>query len=311
MQNRKIRLGEIDREILMILYRFNWAYDYHISALVGESQAYVKGRLKQLAQAGLIGRKILLGNEPAANYIKSSGMKLLGIEPRKIHEPTPKTCVHDKACADLYVALTISTSIVAGKRVRSYGFNNIITEKDLFCARKTIATGYKKKDGNMIYKPVDLAHRPDGYLITKAGRYIALEAELTPKSKKSKLFANMDSNFKYFSNQWWFTDRDSIKKAILSHANDMGMTDRVKVYSMAKIYNQVINYVNALPQTIAKKDGRNRITSVSLNPPTVIPTEDLPKQLTSTTRANSSATPSVTPRVIHSVLPKAKIKLEA
>ena len=307
MQNRKIRIGEIDKEILMILYRFSWAYDYHIAALVGESQSYIKGRLKQLAQAGLIGRKILLGNEPAANWILKEGMKILNVEPRKIHEPAPKTCMHDKACADLYTALAISTSVKDGKKVSPYGFNNIITEKELFFARKTIATGHKKKDGTMIYKPVDLAHRPDGYLITKAGSYIALEAELTPKSKKSKLFANMDSNFKYFSNQWWFTDRDSIKKAILSHANDMGMTDKVKVYSMSQIHNQVLRYVNSLPQTIAKKDGRNRISSVLLAPPTVIPTEDLPKQLTSTTRANNSASASVIP----STIPKSRIKLEA
>ena len=307
MQNRKIRIGEIDKEILMILYRFSWAYDYHIAALVGESQSYIKGRLKQLAQADLIGRKILLGNEPAANWILKEGMKILNVEPRKIHEPAPKTCMHDKACADLYTALAISTSVKDGKKVSPYGFNNIITEKELFFARKTIATGHKKKDGTMIYKPVDLAHRPDGYLITKAGSYIALEAELTPKSKKSKLFANMDSNFKYFSNQWWFTDRDSIKKAILSHANDMGMTDKVKVYSMSQIHNQVLRYVNSLPQTIAKKDGRNRISSVLLAPPTVIPTEDLPKQLTSTTRANNSASASVIP----STIPKSRIKLEA
>ena len=307
MQNRKIRLGEIDREILMVLYRFNWAYDYHISALVGESQAYVKGRLKQLAQAGLIGRKILLGNEPAANYIKSSGMKLLGLEPRKIHEPVPKTCVHDRACADLYVALTISTRIQDDKRVRSYSFNQIITEKDLFCARKNIATGHHKKNGQMIYKPVDLAHRPDGYLITKAGSYIALEAELTPKSKKSKLFANIDSNVKYFQTQWWFTDKDSIKKAILSHAQDLGITGSVKVYSMSQIHNQVLRYVAALPKSIAKKDGRNRTSLVSLDPPVVIPTEDLPKQLSSTNHVNNSAPASVIP----SVIPKSRIKLEA
>ena len=307
MQNRKIRIGEIDREILMVLYRYGWAYDYHIAALIGESQSYIKGRLKQLAQAGLIGRKILLGNEPAANWILKEGMKILDVEPRKVHEPRPRTCEHDKACADLYTALSISTSIVDGKKVRPYSFNQIITEKDLFAARKNIDTGYKRKDGKTIFKPVDLAHRPDGYLITKTGRYIALEAELTPKSKKSKLFANMDSNFKYFSNQWWFTDRDSIKKAIISHANDMGITDRVKVYSMSKIHDQVIKYVNALPQTIAKKDGRNRITSVLLDPPTVIPTEDLPKQRNLIISSTNTSAPTIIP----TVLPKVKVKLEA
>ena len=44
MHNRKIRISKIDIEILMVLYRYSWAYDYHIAALVGESQAYVKGR---------------------------------------------------------------------------------------------------------------------------------------------------------------------------------------------------------------------------------------------------------------------------
>ena len=307
MHNRKIRISKIDIEILMVLYRYSWAYDYHIAALVGESQAYVKGRLKQLAQAGLIGRKILLGNEPAANWILKEGMKLLGLVPRKIHEPIPKTCVHDRACADLYVALAISTRIQDDKRVRSYSFNQIITEKDLFCARKNIATGHHKKNGQMIYKPVDLAHRPDGYLITKAGSYTALEAELTPKSKKAKLFANIDSNAKYFQTQWWFTDRDSIKKAIISHANDMGVADSVKVYSMSRIHDQVIKYVNALPQTIAKKDGRSRASLVLLDPPTVIPPEDLPKQLSPTNHANKSASASVTP----STIPKSRIKLEA
>ena len=307
MQNRKIRIGEIDKEILMVLYRYLWAYDYHIAALVGESQAYVKGRLKQLAQAGLIGRKILLGNEPSANWLLKEGMKILDVEPRKVHEPRPRTCEHDKACADLYTALSISTSIVDGKKVRPYSFNQIITEKDLFAARKIIDTGFKRKDGNTIYKPVDLAHRPDGYLITKSGRYISLEAELTPKSKKAKLFANIDSNAKYFQTQWWFTDRESIKKAILDHAKDLGMTDRVKVYSMSKIHDQVLRYVAALPKSIAKKDGRNRTSLVSLDPPVVIPTEDLPKQLSSTYHVNNSAPASVIP----SVIPKSRIKLEA
>ena len=307
MQKRKIRIGEIDKEILMILYRYSWAYDYHISAFIGESQAYVKGRLKQLAQAGLVGRKILLGNEPAANWLLKEGMKLLDVESRKIHEPAPKTCVHDRACADLYVALTIATQTVDGRKIRPYSFNQIVTEKDLFFARKIIATGYHKKNGQMIYKPVDLAHRPDGYLITKAGRYISLEAELTPKSKKAKLFSNMDNNAKYFDYQWWFTDRESIKNAILSHAHDMGMTDRIKVYSMEKMHDKVINYVVSLPETIAKKDGRSRTSLVSLDPPTVIPTEDLPKQFNN--MAPSSNTDSSS--VISSAIPKSRVRLEA
>ena len=232
MAKRNIRLSDIDREILMILYRLNWAYDYHIAAMVGENHLYIKGRLKQLAQAGLIGRKILIGNQPAACWILKDGMIALEVEPRKVHEPRPKTCEHDRACADVYTSIVIATVIRDGRRFRPYSLERIITERDLFVARKTIATGHYKKDGTMIYKPVDTAHRPDGYVVWGNHRYVALEAELTPKSTKSKLFDNMDSNFTYFAMQWWFTDRESIKQAIQAHAEELGFSDKVKVFSL-------------------------------------------------------------------------------
>ena len=279
MGNRKVRLGQIDKEILMILYRFLWVYDYHVAALIGENQSYVKGRLKQLAQAGLVGRKILLGNQPAANWITKTGMQELGVEPRKVHEPRPKTCEHDRACSDIYTALAISTAVRDGKCIRLRDLNSVVTERDLLAARKTVATGYQTKSGKMIYKPVDLAHRPDGYLITKLGQYIAIESELTPKSKKKKLFDNIDSNFLFFTAQWWFTDKESIKNAILSHANEMGMSDRVKVFSLTKVHDQLLRYVHSQPETISKKDLRQRISAVLSCVPTVIPTEELPQQM--------------------------------
>ncbi len=68
-KKRELMISDVDKDILMALYRFPWMRSEQISVVVGENERYVKGRLKQMREAGVIGWSQMRSNETTLNWI--------------------------------------------------------------------------------------------------------------------------------------------------------------------------------------------------------------------------------------------------
>ena len=107
MGSRNIRISDLDIMILTVLYKLPWAQDYHIALLIGEPIKYVRRRLQQLSEGGLVRRVNLLADATALNVITSKGISEAGFEPRSITRPTYFSVEHDRGIADAVVYFAI------------------------------------------------------------------------------------------------------------------------------------------------------------------------------------------------------------
>lgn len=255
----KVVLDEINREILTCLYKVDFFCDYHLAGLIGENKEYIKGRLKKLARAGLIKRKIIKGNMPCVNWITKQGIKELGLEMRNVREPTTGRFEHSLGCADMYVYMTLMRKKKDGSYKRIVSFGEIITERD-FNAVRELKQVKKKSNGQPVYLSLDShIHKPDGYYF-KNGKRIALEFERTPKSKAKILRNNVYENRKRFNTQIWVYDKPIVKKMLERLKQELG--SEIQIISIETVREQIYRYVNSLPAEISKKSGKARSSAV-------------------------------------------------
>ena len=84
-KEKTVILSDLDIEILCCLYKTDFMTEKQLSIMIGENPDYIKGRTKKLANAGLIGRKVV--RDIAVNYILKRGVRDATLPPRNIHEP--------------------------------------------------------------------------------------------------------------------------------------------------------------------------------------------------------------------------------
>ena len=251
-----IILSESDLEILKSLYKVDFLCDYHIAAIIGESKCYVAKRLRDLATAGLVGRKVLKANCPAANWITKKGIQKAGLPPRNVRPPTLGRYEHSLGCADMYVYFCLLRKLKDGRFARFVHFGDIITERD-FNAVKELKEVGKKKNGQAILKSLDFdIHHPDGYFC-KNGKYYALEFERTAKSTFELVRDNARDNAKRFSKQFWVYDKKSVYNYLVKVQREVG-ADRIQLIDIRKVREQLQNAVANLPPVISKKSGMPR-----------------------------------------------------
>ena len=260
-------ISDSDLEILKALYKVDFMCDYHLSIIVGENKGYISKRLRDLATAGLIGRKTLRANCPAANWLTRLGMKRASLYIRNVRQPTLSRFEHSLGCADMYTYFCLLRKFKDGTIRRFVNYGEIITERDFNAVRELQEVG-KKKNGRPILKSMDFGvHHPDGYFC-RNGLYYALEYERTPKSTYQLVLDNTKDNAKRFSVQYWFYDSKSVYRILLKVQNEIGI-DKIKIFDIRTVREQLFRAVKSLPQTISKKSGVPRDSALgSLVKPT-------------------------------------------
>ena len=318
-----IKLSSSDLEMLYSLYKSDFLCDYHLSIIIGESKNYCTKRLRDLATAGLVGRKVLKANCPAANWITKSGILKAGLPPRNVRPPTLGRYEHSLGCADMYVYFCLLRKLKDGSFARFVRFGDIISERD-FNAVKELKEVGKKKNGQPILKSLDFdIHHPDGYFV-KNGKYYALEFERTPKSTYDKVRDNALDNCKRFSKQFWVYDSKSVYNYLKKAQAEIG-ADKLQIIDYKKVREQLQRAVANLPAVISKKSGKPRqsafgkmVEPTPLNRIPLLPSavkkpvlESRTKTATSISDKPSATVQKVTVRTKKSIAPlKPKLKLE-
>lgn len=293
-----IKLSSSDLEMLYSLYKSDFLCDYHLSIIIGESKSYCTKRLRDLATAGLVGRKVLKANCPAANWITKSGILKAGLPPRNVRPPTLGRYEHSLGCADMYVYFCLLRKFKDGSRKRFVHFGDIISERDFNAVRELKEIG-KKKNGQPLLKSLDFdIHHPDGYFC-KNGKYYALEFERTPKSTYDKVRDNALDNCKRFAKQFWVYDKKSVYNYLLKVQREVG-ADKLQIIDYKKVREQLQRAVANLPAVISKKSGKPRqsafgkmVEPTPLNRIPLLPSSVKVPVLES--RAKATVTPTVKP----------------
>lgn len=293
-----IVLSETDKELLSSLYKADFLCDYHLSLIIGENKRYVAKRLHDLATAGLVGRKVLKANCPAANWITKSGILKAGLPPRNVRPPTLGRYEHSLGCADMYVYFCLLRKFKDGSRKRFVHFGDIISERDFNAVRELKEVG-KKKNGHPILKSMDFdIHHPDGFFC-KSGKFYALEFERTPKSTFEIVRDNALDNCKRFSKQFWIYDCKSVYNYLKKAQAEIG-ADRIQLIDYNKVREQLQKAVANLPAVISKKSGKPRqsafgkmVEPTPLNRIPLLPSSVKVPVLES--RAKATVTPTVKP----------------
>ena len=249
-------LSGLDKEIFKALYKADFLCDYHVAIIVGENKGYISKRLRDLATAGFIGRKAIKANCPAANWLTKLGMKRAGLYIRNVRQPTLGRYEHSLGCADMFVYFCLLRKFKDGSIKRFVNFGDIVTEKDFNSVRELQVVG-KKKNGQVIYKSLDSnIHHPDGFVF-RNGKYYALEFERTAKSTYQLVLENARDNTKRFSIQYWVYDSKSVFNYLKKVQKEIG-TDKMIIFDIRKVREQLKKAVSNLPAVISKKSGKTR-----------------------------------------------------
>ena len=251
-----IIVSETDLEILNSLYKTDFLCDYHAAIIIGESRGYVAKRLRDLTKAGLVGRKVLKANCPAANWITKKGIQKAGLTPRNVRPPTLGRYEHSLGVADVYVYFCLFRKLKDGRLSRFVHFGDIITERDFNSVRELKEVG-RNKNGQPILKSMDFdIHHPDGYFC-RNGKYCALEFERTAKSTFELVRDNARDNAKRFTKQFWVYNKKSVFNYLLKVQHEIG-ADKIQIIDYCKVREQLQKAVTNLPAVISKKSGKPR-----------------------------------------------------
>lgn len=256
MGSRNIRISDLDIMIMTVLYKLPWAQDYHIALLIGEPIKYVRRRLQQLAEGGLVRRVNLLADATALNVITSKGISEAGFTPRSVTRPTYFSVEHDRGVADVVVYFAILQR--NGKYLTDFG--SIITERDFDAVTEMEQVG-TRSDGQPIYKSKSAdVHAPDAYII-KNGKYIAIEFERTLKSKKSnsQMIDNAIDLRKRFYKQFWIYGNNAVKNKLLEIRKDI---PEISMINIEEVRAYLKRRAELLPDTISAKTGIPAVTRV-------------------------------------------------
>ena len=256
MGSRNIRISDLDILILTVLYKLPWAQDYHVSLLIGEPIKYVRRRLQQLAEGGLVRRVNMLADATALNVITSKGISEAGFEPRSITRPTYFSVEHDRGVADVVVYFAILQR--NGKYLTDFG--SIITERDFDAVTEMEQVG-TRSDGQPIYKSKSAdVHAPDAYII-KNGKYIAIEFERTLKSKKSnsQMIDNAIDLRKRFYKQFWIYGNNAVRNKLMEIKEEI---PEISMISIEEVRAYLKRRAELLPDTISAKTGLPAVNRV-------------------------------------------------
>lgn len=251
-KEKKVVLSDLDREILGCLYKAEFMTEKQLSVMIGEREQYIKGRCKQLSQAGLINRKVI--QRIAVNHITTKGIKETGLPVRNIHEPTLSKYEHTLGFMDVCTWMSMWRKFKDGSYRSWIPFGKIITERDFNAVREMRIVKHRA-DGQPVYASADKdIHAPDGFFRRPDGSYACIEFERTKKSSNRMIRSNILENMKRFRFQYWVYDDPYLGKVLQRLQAEIG-EDRIGVYDIRKIRGYIDRYVENLPEVISIKSG--------------------------------------------------------
>ena len=256
MGTRNIRLSDLDIKILTIIYKLPWAMDYHIALLTGEPVKYIRRRLQQLAEGGLVRRMNMVADRTALNVITTKGISEAGFELRNTTRPTYFSVEHDLGVIDTVVFFSLLNK--NGKHLTEFG--SIITERDFDSVREMEQVG-TRSDGQPIYKAKDAdIHAPDAYII-KGNKFVAVEFERTLKSKKSnsQMLDNALNLRKRFDRQFWIYGNNAVRNKLTEIRKNI---PEISMISIDDVREYLKVKTSQLPDTISAKTSIPAINRV-------------------------------------------------
>lgn len=246
-KKQKVILSETDLDILRALYKFDFMMTKDLAAIVGISVETLNGRLKNLANAGLINRKTV--EKFAVNWITRDGIKEAGLEPRSIITPKLNNrYLHSLGVSTVCTWFSCWRTNSSGNLYQLVPLGSIITERDFIAADPTLITKKNKKTG---------IHAPDAFFCQKDGTFAAIEFERTPKSRMYIVEKNVTDNAKRFVHQYWIYDDLYVGRTLKKIQSKFGAS-RMSVYDMRDLKKQMDAYLSILPGLAEVRHGTER-----------------------------------------------------
>jgi len=217
------RLTERDVELLSFLSEHRLALPAHVAVLLGTSPGTAASRLKRLADAGLVKREPPFPGDPCWYRITRPGLAVIGSS-----LPAPRLDLrsysHDVGVAWLWLAARGEAfgplrEILGERRLRSL---------DGARAPGDVALGVRL--GGFGPHGRERLHYPDLILHTGGGRRIALELELTPKSRTrlETILGGYGADPR-FDGVVYLVERVAVARAVGSAARRLGVSDLVAI----------------------------------------------------------------------------------
>lgn len=193
---------ERDRAILGWINGFGFASAEQIRDFmqVGSTAAYV--RVKKLVEGGYLARQWIMHGQSRVHRVTKKGAVAIGDELAPLREVHLATYRHDAMMVDLGLRLERETG------------GRFLTERRIRHSEGLIGAGMR-------------GHVPDGYLYIEEGKPIAIELELSLKSRRrieyivDRYAGNLD-----VEQVWYFTDRNDVARAVAKAAEKL---DFIKV----------------------------------------------------------------------------------
>jgi hypothetical protein len=217
------RLTDRDLELLTFLAEHRLALPTHVAALFGTSAGAATTRLNKLADAGLLKRQPPFPGEPGSYQITRTGLAQVGSR-----LPTPRVDVraydHDVGVAWLWLAARSGTfgplrEVISERRLRS-----------LDGAGDRDAEPLAVRLGGFGPHGREKLHYPDLVLRANDGRRIALELELTPKSRtRLETIVSGYGADPRFDGVVYLVDRPAVARSVHAAARRVGLPDLVHV----------------------------------------------------------------------------------
>lgn len=217
------RLTERDVELLSFLSEHRLALPAHAAVLLGTSTGTAAARLNRLADAKVLRREPAVPGDPSWYRITRRGLAVIGSS-----LPTPKPDLrsyrHDVGVAWLWLAARGGAfgpvdEIVAERRLRSHDGARASDDEALGVRLGGFGPGGRER-----------LHYPDLVLGTAGGRRIALELELTPKTRTrlDTILGGYGAD-RRFDGVVYLVERAAIARSVRNAARRLGVSDLVAI----------------------------------------------------------------------------------
>ncbi len=216
-----VRLTERDVELLSFLAEHRLALPAHVAVLLDTSASAATARLNKLANAGLIKRQSAFPGQPRWYQIRHDGLAVIGSS-----LPAPgvnlREYKHDVGVAWLWLAARNGTfgpldEIVGERRLRSRDGS-----------REPGAEPVGVRLGGFGPHGHERLHYPDLVLRTADGRRVALELELTSKSRTrlEKILGGYAADPR-FAGVVYLVESRAVARSVQAAARRLGISDLV------------------------------------------------------------------------------------
>jgi hypothetical protein len=247
-----VRITPRDRELLAFTAEHHFVLAEHVRVLLGTTLSAADARLRALAGAGLINRRPVFHDQPPLNWVTSRGVAAIAgdLKPPQLDLHTFE---HDVGVAWLWLAARAGAfgpaqAVIGERRLRSEDGRREAGEPPLAV-----------RLGGVGPKGQERLHYPDLLLVSRGGKRVALELELTDKGlrRREQILAGYSSEGRIDAVVYLVTSR-RLGHSIAKSAERLRMAPRV--------YVQLVDGSSrASEPTAGREAGRSHRSTRSVN----------------------------------------------